>query len=103
VTILGVRAAETLLGYAVLKVTSVGDTGYVLDLVTHPGHHDVARALLRQAVRHFRRLYAYTVSGTDLPKHAPRPDSCGPSCRQKKRRRDRRQSRIIGSGGVRPK
>ena len=52
-TILGARSEGRLLGYAVLWVTPRGD-GYLLDLTTRPGHHDVARSLLRQTVRHFR-------------------------------------------------
>ncbi len=55
VTVLGVKEGETLLGYAVLMVTSMGQDGYVLDLVTLPERHDVARALLRESVRFFRR------------------------------------------------
>ena len=55
VTVLGVRSGETLLGYAVLRVTREGMDGYILDLMTLPGRHDVARALLREAVRRFRR------------------------------------------------
>ena len=54
VTILGVKRGGDLLGYAVLKVTTGGIDGYVLDLATRPGRRDVARALLRGAVRFFR-------------------------------------------------
>ena len=55
VTILGVKGrGGDLLGYAVLKVTTGGIDGYVLDLTTRPGRQDVARALLRGAVRFFR-------------------------------------------------
>ncbi len=54
VSVLGVKGGETLLGYAVLMVTSSID-GYVLDLTTLPGRRDVARALLREATRFFRR------------------------------------------------
>jgi hypothetical protein len=61
VTVLGVRDGDTLLGYAVLKLTAGGDTGYVLDLTTRPGRRDVARALLRGAVHHFRWLRVYSV------------------------------------------
>jgi hypothetical protein len=61
VTILGVREGDVLLGYAVLRVTVGGDNGYVLDLTTLPGCRDVARALLRGAVHHFRRLRVYSV------------------------------------------
>ncbi len=56
VTVLGVKEGGTLLGYAVLRVTREGDNGYLLDLTTRPGRHDVARSLLRDAVRHFKRL-----------------------------------------------
>ncbi|MDQ3965960.1 MAG: GNAT family N-acetyltransferase [Actinomycetota bacterium] len=59
VTILGVRGEEGLLGYAVLGVTVETPQGfrdaYILDLMTLPGRRDVARALLREAVRYFRR------------------------------------------------
>jgi hypothetical protein len=60
-TVLGVRDGGTLLGYAVLNVTAGGDTGYVYDLTTRPGRDDVARSLLREAVRHFRRLRVHSV------------------------------------------
>jgi hypothetical protein len=53
-TLFGARSEGRLLGYAVLWVTPRGD-GYLLDLTTRPGHHEVARVLLRQTVRHFRR------------------------------------------------
>ena len=61
VTILGVRGEEGLLGYAVLLVTVAGEDGYVLDLTTLPGRRDVARALLREAVRFFRRAGAHII------------------------------------------
>ena len=54
VTVLGVKEGNTLLGYAVLKVTTGGIDGYVMDLMTLPGRHAVARALIRDAVRFFR-------------------------------------------------
>lgn len=54
VIVLGVRDGDTLLGYAVLKVT-IGSDGYILDLVRLPGRDDVARALLRASVSIFRR------------------------------------------------
>ncbi|MDQ4106504.1 MAG: GNAT family N-acetyltransferase [Actinomycetota bacterium] len=54
VTVLGVREGGTLLGYAVLK-TTIGMDGYILDLMALPGRRDVARALLREAVRSFRK------------------------------------------------
>ena len=56
VTVLGVKEEENLLGYAVLMVTSTGQDGYVLDLTTLPERRDVARALLRESVRFFRRV-----------------------------------------------
>ncbi|HZY65379.1 MAG TPA: hypothetical protein VFE21_05835, partial [Rubrobacteraceae bacterium] len=37
-----------------LKVTTGGVDGYVMDLATLPGRHDVARTLLRDAVSFFR-------------------------------------------------
>ncbi|HZY57547.1 MAG TPA: hypothetical protein VFE09_07105, partial [Rubrobacteraceae bacterium] len=55
VTVLGVKEGETLLGYAVLMVPSTGQDGYVLDLMTLPERRDVARVLLRESVRFFRR------------------------------------------------
>ena len=55
VTVLGVKEGETLLGYAVLMVTSTGQDGNVLDLTTLPERRDVARVLLRESVRFFRR------------------------------------------------
>jgi hypothetical protein len=61
VSILGVRDGDALLGYAVLRTTVGGDNGYVLDLTTRPGCLDVARALLRGTVHHFRRLRVYSV------------------------------------------
>ena len=60
VTVLGVRGGETLLGYAVLMVTSSTD-GYVLDLTTLPGRRDVARALLRGSVLGLRRAGAHII------------------------------------------
>ncbi len=56
VTVLGVKAGETLLGFAVLMVTMTGQDGNVLDLTTLPERRDVARALLRESVRFFRRV-----------------------------------------------
>jgi hypothetical protein len=56
VTVLGVKEEETLLGYAVLMVTSTGQDGNLLDLTTLPERRDVARALLRESVRFFRRV-----------------------------------------------
>lgn len=56
VTVLGVRNRGRLLGYAVLRDASKGQDGYVLDLMALPGRRDVARALLRETVRHFREV-----------------------------------------------
>ena len=61
VTVLGVRDGDALLGYAVLRVTVDGSTGYVLDFTTRPGRRDVARALLHGTVHHFRRLRVHSV------------------------------------------
>jgi hypothetical protein len=61
VTVLGVKEGETLLGYAVLRVTREGDNGYLLDLTTRPGRDDVARSLLREAARHFARARVYII------------------------------------------
>jgi hypothetical protein len=54
-TILGVRDGKTLLGYAVLWVTSDVEDGYLLDLTTRPGRRDAVRSLLIETLRHFRR------------------------------------------------
>jgi hypothetical protein len=75
VTVLGVKGGETLLGYAVLMMTSTGEDGYVLDLTTLPERRDVAQALLREAVRFFRRagvqIIRYRFAGSPT---APRSD-----------------------------
>ena len=59
VTILGVRDGESLIGYVILGTTVETPEGfrdgYILDLVTLPGRRDVARALLRETIPHFRR------------------------------------------------
>jgi hypothetical protein len=61
VTVLGVRSEEGLLGYAVLRIVRNGEDGYILDLTTLPGRRDVARALLREAVRRFRQAGVHIV------------------------------------------
>jgi ribosomal protein S18 acetylase RimI-like enzyme len=61
VTVIGVKDGEKLLGYAVLRITKEGDNGYLLDLTTRPGRGDVARSLLRDAVRHFARRGVYII------------------------------------------
>ncbi len=55
VTVLVAREGARLLGYTVLRVTREGEDGYILDLTARPGRHDASRALLREAVREFRR------------------------------------------------
>ena len=56
VKVLGVRGGQGLLGYAILKVSSVSEEdGFILDLTTLPGHRKVAQALLREGVHHFRQ------------------------------------------------
>jgi Acetyltransferase (GNAT) domain len=65
-TLLGARSEGRLLGYAVLWVSPRGD-GYLLDLTTRPGHHDVARSLLRQTVRHFRRAKVRSIRHLFIP------------------------------------
>lgn len=61
VTILGVREGTSLLGYAVLKVTTGGIDGYIMDLTTLPGREDVARALARGTIRFFRSAGTHLV------------------------------------------
>lgn len=61
VTVLGVRGGGTLLGYAVLRFAREGDDGYLLDLTVRPGRRDVARSLLREAVRRFAKAGVYIV------------------------------------------
>lgn len=53
--ILGISGQDGLLGYAILRETATGRDGYVLDLTALPGRQDVARELLRRAVRNFMR------------------------------------------------
>ncbi|MDQ4062328.1 MAG: DUF2460 domain-containing protein, partial [Actinomycetota bacterium] len=55
ITVIGVRGREGLLGYAVLGVNQKDHDGYPLDLSVLPGRSDVARALLGEMVRFFRR------------------------------------------------
>ncbi|CAN5907221.1 hypothetical protein BH23ACT11_BH23ACT11_00740 [soil metagenome] len=59
--VLGVKDGDTLLGYAVLLVTSSGQDSYISDLMTLPGRHDVARALLRESIRYFRETGAQII------------------------------------------
>jgi len=61
VTVLGVKEGRTLLGYSVLMVSMTGQDGNVLDLTALPERRDVARALLRESVRLFRRVGAQIV------------------------------------------
>jgi hypothetical protein len=65
-TLLGARSEGRLLGYAVLWVAPRGD-GYLLDLTTRPGHHDVTRSLLRQTVQHFRRAKIRSIRHLFIP------------------------------------
>ncbi|MGB3683471.1 MAG: hypothetical protein WA990_13425, partial [Rubrobacteraceae bacterium] len=60
VTVIGVIESGALLGYAVLK-TTIGMDGYILDLVTLPGRRDVSQALLREAVRSFRKAGTHII------------------------------------------
>ena len=53
-TVLGVTDGESLLGYAVLRLSS-SYGGYLLDLTTLPGRYDVGRALLCGVVRESMR------------------------------------------------
>src|SRR5829696_1272121 len=74
VLILGVRDEEGLLGYAVLRVTRKSLDGlhdaYILDLMALPERRDVARALLQESIRFFRRAgvpivrYRFLMSST---------------------------------------
>ena len=61
VTVLVVREAGALAGYAVVRTVSGGQDGYILDLVALPGRRDVARALLRESVRLFREAGAHII------------------------------------------
>ena len=65
VTVLGVREGETLLGYAVLWMKVGGDdpryASNLLDLMTRPGRDDVALALLKGTLEHFRRAGTYSI------------------------------------------
>jgi hypothetical protein len=65
--LLGVKEEDRLLGYAVLWVTSDGDDGYLLDLTTRPGHHEVARSLLLEAVQVFRRARVHSIRYRFIP------------------------------------
>ncbi len=61
VTVLVVREAGGLAGYAVVRTVSGGQDGYVFDLVALPGRRDVARALLRESVRLLREAGAHII------------------------------------------
>ncbi len=61
VTVLVVREAGGLAGYAVVSTVSGGQDGYIFDLVTLPGRRDVARALLRESVRLLREAGAQII------------------------------------------
>ena len=74
VKVLGVSRGRRLLGYAVLKTLYTGVDGFVLDLTVLPGQWEVARALLRESVRHFRSTGAHIIRYRFLPS----PTSPGP-------------------------
>lgn len=59
--VLAVEGDGGLLGYAVLRVTATDQTGYIFDLTTLPGRSEVALALLRQTVRHFRESSVHLI------------------------------------------
>jgi len=62
VTVLGARSEESLVGYAVLQVTSRPPIyGYLLDLMALPGRNDVAGVLLRDSVKHFVEAEVYGI------------------------------------------
>jgi hypothetical protein len=64
IIVLGVKDSEDLVGYAVLRESTRAwnpKRGFLLDLTTLPGRHDVARALLREAVRHFVGAGVYVI------------------------------------------
>lgn len=61
VTVLVAREGTRLLGYAVLRVTREGEDGYILDLLARPGRQDASRALLREAIREFRKQKAHII------------------------------------------
>jgi hypothetical protein len=61
VTVLAVREAGGLAGYAVVRTVSGGQDGYVFDLVALPGRRDVARALLWESVRLLREEGAHII------------------------------------------
>lgn len=72
--VLAVPGAGGLLGYTVLRVTSGGRDGYVMDLVVRPGRYDVARALLRRGLEHLAAAGTGVVRYRFLPSTlAPRP------------------------------
>jgi hypothetical protein len=60
-TVLTVREAEGLVGYAVVRTVLGGQDSYILDLVSLPGRRDVARALLRGSVRLLREEGAHII------------------------------------------
>lgn len=61
VTVLCVRDARGLLGYAVVDITQEGHDSYILDLTVMPGYTEVARALLRESVRYSRERGAHII------------------------------------------
>lgn len=61
VTVLCVRDARGLLGYAVVDITQEGHDAYILDLTVIPGYTEAARALLRGTVRYSRERGAHII------------------------------------------
>jgi hypothetical protein len=58
VEVFAVRGNRGLLGYAVVKFLPKTGDAFILDLMSLPGYPEVARALLRECVRYFRKLGA---------------------------------------------
>lgn len=55
VEVIAVRGRRELLGYAVVKVIDKARDSFILDLMVLPGYTEVARALIREAVRLSRK------------------------------------------------
>jgi len=55
VEVLAVRGGQGLLGYAVVKFLPKSGDAFILDLMSLPGYTQVARALVRESVRYFRK------------------------------------------------
>lgn len=73
VTLLKVKEGESVLGYAVLHVSTGGDAS-ILDLMTRPGRRDVTRALLREVIAQAWRADVYAIRYRFIPSStAPSP------------------------------